>query len=133
MPAEAYGPSIGPVKGPFRNAAFLKACAGDRVPDSRRRERIAEAMNCVKCHNGKRRGGLNYPSGTFPLPEGDPLVHRYVARYGAMPPGATDLTEPEREALAECLKQEFYEDFQGKQGVFKAWMTNDECWSSGSP
>jgi len=133
LPAAAYGPSLGPVEGPYRTEAFLKSCAGDQIKDPQRLARLAQVMACADCHNGDRRGALNYPSARFfELPLGGTLVDRYVVTHQRMPPAGTDLSLPERRALVECLRHEYYDDFEGKPGILKTWLQNDGCWSGPS-
>lgn len=101
---KSHGPPLGP-KG-ARTLPFLKSCAGAKVKSEEALQRIGSEMQCARCHNGKRRGMLNFPSGLrLQKVSGNSLVKDYVAVHREMPPDAS-LNDPEREALVDCLYKE---------------------------
>ncbi|MDI3291204.1 hypothetical protein [Polyangium sp. 15x6] len=123
----AYGPPMGPRTSPLRTPEFLAACSAGRVAPERL-ARLGEAMQCATCHDGHVRGELNYPSGIHAQPQGGTLVSFYVVNHKKMPLGATDLSEPERHALVECLNAEYYRGFGDQPGILQAWMLEEDCW-----
>lgn len=127
---ESYGPGLGPLNPPSRTDNFMKACANGRIADPARLAVIQSAMNCQKCHDGSDRGLLNFPSAKTLQPQSrKTLVHQYVIDHEKMPPGVK-LSHEEREVLAGCLKQEFYDDVGGSVGLLKSYLLNESCWNS---
>lgn len=124
-----YGPGLGPVNGKLRTKAFLLACAGGKVTDEKRLEVIGKAMNCQNCHDGSTRGLLNYPSAKAKQPTTrKPLTQMYIVDHAKMPPGSK-LSKPEREALAECVRREFYQFDTAQPGILQSYLNNDACWT----
>lgn len=126
-----YGPGIGPLDSATRTPGFMMACAAGKVSDPKRLEAIRAAMNCQSCHDGSKRGLLNYPSGMLAQPASrKSLVHQYIVDHGRMPPGQTHLTRDERMALAECLRKELYETSDSAPGLLKTWLLSEACWNA---
>lgn len=126
LPTESYGPPMGPTG--KRDEAFLRSCAGGRVTSPERLAAVGAAMRCARCHDGDRRGALNFPSLKEPLRvSGRTLVEHYVVSYGKMPPGA-GLDAGERQALVDCLRAEYYGDASGAPGLLKSWLQQESCW-----
>jgi hypothetical protein len=101
------GPIMGLVDPPGR-AAVVERCAQQLSVESR--TRVAEAMNCASCHDGKDRGVLNA------LTEGHTIWHKIVqAPTEARMPPEEPLSPEERLAVAHCLKAEY-----GDQ--LRAWL-----------
>ena len=114
--------------------ALVKECAGSLLASSESISRVATAMNCASCHNGKTRGQLTL-SAMSPnqLPLGGNLISHYVQRTKTMPPGA-DLSDLEREALVACLSYTYSRTLrrrannkQDKSGSLERWLLQDQC------
>lgn len=106
------GPPMGPVDPPGR-AALVARCAHGLPAESL--PRVAHAMNCASCHDGEYRGLLH--AGT----DYSTIAHKIVGATpdGIMPPGEA-LSDKERTAVANCLRQEYMEQFT-------AWLTETRC------
>jgi hypothetical protein len=124
--AAAYGPGIGPRENPARTDDFLRQCAGAGVQPERF-ARLREVMQCARCHNGERRGVLNFPSAYRPQPlTGSSLIEAYVVKHKRMPPDGEDLDDAERAALARCLRDEYYGTVNHR-GLYEQWLANAAC------
>jgi cytochrome c len=129
---ESFGPGLGPnSKGrwPRRSPAFMKACTSAQRLDEQAIARVQSRMDCAECHQPGGRGQLNFPMATqltkaTQLKDGawPNLVYAYVSK-GLMPPNQPALDPAEREALFECLMQEYY-DPRRKSGVLVDWLNN---------
>ncbi len=125
-----YGPGLGPVDAKTRTKDFMLSCAGGKVTDEKRLEVIAKAMNCQNCHDGSQRGVLNYPSAKVKQPTSQkPLTRHYVVDYEKMPPGEK-LSQPEREALHECLRRELYGTGDQEPGLLRSHLQNKACFDA---
>jgi hypothetical protein len=131
LSAADFGPALGPEQSEFRTDAFLRSCSSGVVTTPRRLARIRWLMRCTSCHDGETQGLLNYPSAAFPQPvPRRSLAEAFVASYGEMPPKGKDLTPPERAALFECLRREYYVGDGKKPGLLEQWLAGGACWKN---
>lgn len=112
------GPVMGPIDPPSRPALLARCAPG--VPAASV-QKIGQAMNCAKCHDGKYRGylhaGADYATISHKITSATP--------DGIMPIGP-ELSRLERLVLASCLKQEYGEQF-------KSWLTEARCSDAATP
>ncbi|WP_374764790.1 hypothetical protein [Yunchengibacter salinarum] len=126
MDTHAYGPPLGPV-GASRSDAFLDRCSAESGISSASYPAIRDAMDCAMCHNNADGGlgNLNYlaavPSNrdSTAFQSGTNFVASYVTK-GLMPPSA-DLTANERQAVAQCLMDEYLNPV-AQSGLFRDWL-----------
>lgn len=101
---EKVGPPLGPVDPPGRDALVAR-CGANLGAASR--AKVARAMNCASCHDGKFRGILNT------VTDWSTIHHKIVAAVpeARMPP-AEDLSIWERAAVSGCLRLEYAEQLR---------------------
>jgi cytochrome c2 len=124
-----YGPELGRVTDQ-RSPEFMKACTAPWKLNSSSIENVEAVMNCAACHSTAVHGILNFPQATNINPNIDPpaednLVYHYIVNAW-MPPAAEgypSLMPNEREALFNCLMQEYYDPGKGS-GLFVEWLKN---------
>lgn len=103
-----YGPPLGPLESKFRKKV-LDLCL---PPGTKKkvRQTIGSNMVCVKCHDGKERGLINFTG------NGSQIISLYVKGEikGHEMPLGSDMTKEERELLWDCLRMEY----DGAQGTY---------------
>jgi hypothetical protein len=129
---EAYGPPLGPFERQ-RSDDFLQKCTQPWQISETSFDELRTNMNCTTCHNSTLLGPINYPQ-AVPIDldvtvlvhpktgQGMPINQVYVEN-GWMPP-SNDLSESERQALANCLMTEYY-DPSTQTGLLVDWLKND--------
>lgn len=116
---KAYGPALGPVHYPGRNAEFFAQCAPQSDPTSV--ARISQAMNCSFCHNDRNRATLRFPVvSPFQTARGS-MAKLLIVDEMVMPPGA-DLALDERKALIACLTQEYLAYGLKSESLLERWL-----------
>lgn len=129
---EAYGPPLGPFDRE-RSDDFLKKCTQPWQLSETSFDKIRTHMICTACHNSTLLGPNNFPM-AVPIDldvtvlihpktgQGMPMEQVFVEN-GWMPP-SNDLSQSERQALANCLKTEYY-DPATRTGLLVDWLKND--------
>ncbi len=115
-----FGPTIGP-NGRQRDPTFMRACTSQQMLSEQSITNVQRSMRCSTCHNTDGLGPLNYPQ-SLRTDFTSGQVREYVIQ-GWMPPG-NRLTSSEREALYNCLVQE-YHDPTTQTGLLSEWLKGE--------
>ena len=126
-------PPLGPDDDRARTDEFMRGCiARAKMPPPIRMDRVRDAMDCARCHNGAKAGIISPP-----FSPGDfPSLVSHLVHNGMMPP-KTPLSRSERHALSNCLYEEYFGGVSGgpyaklKRGVFLDWLLRTACPVSG--
>jgi len=113
----ANGPPLGAIDPPGRLERIAKGCASGLAPD--RRELVASAMSCARCHDGRQLGILSGVTSYYWSLRHKVTVLGTNNPAASMPP-ASPLNGFERSIIVTCLREEYGEQL-------RAWLTENKC------
>jgi hypothetical protein len=113
----ANGPPLGIVDAPGRLERIAKSCASGLTQE--RREAVASAMSCARCHDGKQVGILSGITSYYWSLRHKVTVLGTNNPSASMPP-ASGLSGVERSVVVACLREEYGEQL-------RAWLVEKKC------